>query len=203
MESMINFDQTTLTLLNTIAGEGTRNAARGFSIMVGKTIMVDEPRVSVVPLFDIPDLLGGLENDAIGIYLQVEDTAATQVMLVMPYQTALDLVDLLMGEAPGTTTSLGRLERSALGEVGNLTTSYFLNTIASMTGIDVRPSPPAVLVDMVGAIFDIVIATSGQLSDKVLLVQSGFRSEERQLETNFWVIPDANTLEAIFQGFNK
>ncbi|MBI4926132.1 MAG: chemotaxis protein CheC [Anaerolineae bacterium] len=194
-QSLPNFDKALMTTLQEVAGAGIHNAARGFSNLVGHQISVNQPQVKVVPLLEIPRHVGGLENEAIGIYLRAEGDISVQIMLIIPYAKALLLVDLLMDVAPGTTTQLGSLERSALGEVGNMTASFFMNAVANMTGTSVRPTPPAVMVDMVGAILDIIIATSGSISENVILMQANFADGERSLATDFWVIPDALTLK--------
>jgi chemotaxis protein CheC len=94
---------------------------------------------------------------------------------------------------------LGSIERSALGELGNLCGSFFLNSIAKTIGASFRPSPPAVMVDMVGAILDIVVATVGGVSEHVLLVHANFIEGSRFVETNFWVIPDMKAFNNIIQ----
>jgi chemotaxis protein CheC len=200
MSEEFHFDDKFIQTLKTVAGAGIHNAARGFSGLLGRNIDVTQPEVKVVPLFDIPALSGGLEREAVGIYLRAEGDITGQIMLILPLQKAFELVDLLMGSEPGSTTSLGTLERSALGEVGNMTGTFFLNAIANITGTSVRPTPPAVIVDMVGAILDVIIATTGGVSERVLLMQSNFMDGDRVVETDFWVIPDAVTLHMIKLG---
>lgn len=179
------------------ASEGIRNAAKGFSTMLGENLTVREPSFRQVSIGEIPKLLGGPETEAVGIYLRAEGDVSGQIMLVIPLERALQLVDMLLDLAPGTTTGLGTLERSALGEIGNLTASYFLNSLSQMSGFSARPSPPAVMVDMVGAIMDIIIATCGGSSDFVLLMQTTFICKNRSIETSFWVVPDPYTLEVL------
>ena len=151
-------------------------------------------------LKEIPHILGGPENEAIGVYLRAEGDISGKIMLVIPYDKALELVDLLIGNPPNTTQELGSFERSALAEVGNQTGTFFINSLSSLTGLDVRPSPPAVMVDMVGAILDIIVATTGGVSEHVLLMEANFELGNRKVETNFWVIPDEKTLNAIRFG---
>ena len=179
------------------AREGIQNAARGFSSMLGQQLNVSNPVFEKVSVTEISRIVGGPETEAIGIYLRAEGNVGVQIMLIIPYDKSLELVDLLMDVPAGTSTQLGRMERSALAEVGNLTTSFFLNSLSTMTGISIRPTPPAVMVDMVGAILDIVIATSGDIGDHVLLLQADFMNGDRSVETSFWVIPDTATLEAL------
>ena len=199
-DNVLNFDENLMSVLQIIANEGIQNAAKGFSGLLGENLIVENPGVRLVPLKDIPMILGGPENEAIGVYLRAEGGISGQIMLVIPYEKALELVDLLMENPPGTTQTLGSFERSALAEVGNQTGTFFINSLSSLTGLDVRPSPPAVMVDMVGAILDIIVATTGGVSEHVLLMQANFKLGDRKVETNFWVIPDESTLEAIKLG---
>jgi chemotaxis protein CheC len=191
------FNQSLMEALQTVARDGINNAADGFSGMIGEKLVVSNPSVSVVPVFDIPKLSGGPETEAIGVYLRVEGDITGQIMLIIPYEKALEIVDLLMDEPTGTTTELGRLERSALAEVGNQTASFFLNTVANQIGGSVRPSPPSVMVDMVGAILDIIVAVCGGIGENVLLLQADFMNGDRSVDMKFWVIPDMDTLSVI------
>lgn len=184
-------------LLDIMTDAGVRNAARGISSMVGENLSVSDPQVQMVPLSEIPQLIGGPENEAVGIYLQAESKLAGQIMMVIPYEKALELVDLMMGVPNGSTKTLGSMERSALAELGNITASFFLNAVAEATGIEARPSPPAVMVDMIGAILNILLATWDGVSENVLMIQTTFIRGNRDAEANFWVIPNRNTLEVV------
>ena len=199
MVDNIPFDHDLLEMLKTIASEGITNAARGFSGMVGRKIEVSNPALKLVPLFSIAKMVGGPEDDAVGIYLRFEGDMVGQIMMIMPYQKALELVDLLMDLPEGTTQHMGSMERSALGELGNLSGSFFLNSLANLVGANIMPSPPAVMVDMVGAILDIVVATAGGISEQVLLMQANFMDGARSVEANFWVIPDLNALKDLLK----
>ena len=186
---------------------GFQNAAKGFSGMIGEVMQVIDPSVKAISLKDIPMFLGSPENDAVGIYLRVEGDISGQIMLILPYDKAMEIVDLMFEQPFGTTTQLGQIERSALAEVGNLTGAFFLNAIAEMTGVSARPTPPAVMVDMVGAILDVIIATMGQVdrsafNDKVLMFQSNFSIGNRETKANFWIIPDPGTLEKLSAAGN-
>ncbi len=195
VEIIPEIDQELYTLLQSVAKEGLTNAASGLSTMVGANLRVDNPCVKMINIKEIPAALGGPENKAVGIYLKSEGDLSGHFMLVVPYLKALELADLLMEVAPGTTGELGSIERSALAEVGNLTTAFFLNAVASLTGVSARPTPPAVMVDMVGAILDIIVAATGGIDDYVLTFQASFICKDRSVQSDFWVIPDPITLQ--------
>lgn len=190
--SAVNLDR-----LQEIVSHGFNNAARGFSDMIGEKLQVAGASVRSISLQEIPMVLGGPENDAVGIYLRVEGDISGQVIIILPFEKALELSDMLMELKPGTTKKLGSIELSALAEVGNLTGTFFLNAMSELTGVNSRPSPPAVMVDMVGSIMDVIIATMGDIQPKVLMFQSNFIFGDRQTNANFWIIPDPATLEAL------
>lgn len=197
MDEMISFEPQVLERLNLIAREGIDNAASGFSGMVGRKIQFSKPTATLVPILTIPQIVGKPEDDAVGIYLRFMGDLAGQIMMIVPHQKALELADLLVDVPQGTTQHLGSLERSALGELGNLCGSFFLNSIASMVNADFRPSPPAVMVDMVGAILDVVVVTTGGMGEQALLVQANFMDGARCVDADFWVIPDLNSLQEL------
>jgi chemotaxis protein CheC len=199
MDKIVSFDQELLEVLNSLASEGVNNAAFGFSGMIGRKIQFSAPVARLVPVLTIPQIVGAPEHDAVGIYLHFNGDLIGQIMMIIPHPKALELVDLIMGVPPGTTRHLGSLERSALGELGNLCGSFFLNSMAKRVRADFRPSVPAVMVDMVGAILDIVVATTGGASEHALLMQANFMDGPRSVEADFWVIPDIKSLEALMK----
>jgi len=190
-------DEKLLEMLKNITSEGIKSAASGFSGMLGRQITVSNSTLRVVPLLSIPEIVGSPEDDAVGIYLRFEGDMMGQIMMIMPYIKAMELADLLMELPLGTTQRLGSMERSALGELGNLSGTFFLNSLAKSAGGNYLPSPPAVMVDMVGAILDVVVATAGGISENVFLMQACFMDGTRGVEANFWVIPDMIALQTL------
>ena len=199
MNETILFDQDLLEKLKSIAGAGASNAAQGFSAMVGRRIHVSSPTAELVPVLTIPEIAGKPDDDAVGIYLRFHGDVDGQIMMIVPFPKAMELIDLIMDVPAGTTQQLGSLERSALGELGNICASFFLNSIANSTAAKFQPSPPAVMVDMVGAILDIVVATTGGISERALLVQANFMDGSRCVEADFWVLPDMKSLNAMIR----
>lgn len=190
-------------IMKAIASEGIKNAAQGFTSMVGRKIEVSDPIARLVPLLTLPKIVNGPEDDSVGIYLRFEGDLVGQIILIVPFQKALELVDLMMTSPVGTTQTLGSLEKSALGELGNLCGSFFLNAMAKIVNASFRPTPPAVMVDMVGAILDIVVASSDDAGEDVLLMKAKFTDGPRSVDVDFWVIPDMNELHSLMNKGSK
>ena len=190
MEAVQTFAGTSLdVILERMAALVAEKTAKGLSTLLGHPIQMSVPRLELVPISEVSALVGGPEQEAVGIYLLVSGDLPGHVMLILPLADALRLADMLMEVPEGTTQVLGTLERSALGEVGNVSTCLFLNAIANATGLDLRPSPPAVMIDMVGAVIDVILVSAGMVSDEILLLEAEFQGPDRNIEMYFWMVP--------------
>ena len=124
-------------------------------------------------------------------------------MLILTCEKAMEMVDLLMGDKPGSCRELDGIGRSALAEMGNLSGTFFLNTIANLTGLESRPSPPVVMMDMAGAILNVIVATTAENLERVVMILTSITLENREVEANFWYIPDPNAMDELAKKAGK
>lgn len=176
---------------------GTRHAMTGLSEMLGQEIAVSSFALKRTPVAELANVVGGAEVDAVGIYLTVSGAADGHLMLIYEPSIAYAFVDLLMGQAPNTTKELDEMGRSALGEMGNIIGAFFLNAIADATGLELMPSPPAVMTDMAGALLDVVTADILLRSDDTYVAETTFTTTDREIEGQFMVIPSEEFLDAL------
>ncbi len=167
-----------------------QNAANGLSNMLGQPIQTGTCRSKRLRLREVTAQLGDPESAMVGIYLLLKGGLSGQSLMILPLPTALRWADRLMRRPLGTSAALGSLERSALAEVGNLTVSYFSNSMTALTGASLRPSPPAVMVDMIGAILAVLAVSVGAGGDELFVVETALKNAQGQDEGQFWVLPD-------------
>lgn len=182
-----------------LVGTGTRHAISGLSDFMGIEITVTAIDLKIVPVVQAVDLVGGAENEVIAIYVGMTGGATGHIMLIYPIPVAFGLVDMLMGEEPGTTDDLGELEYSALQEMGNVTGSFFLNSIADNTGIRLMPSPPTVMMDMAGAILDAALADIMMDREEMFAMETIFATKEREIRGMLLVLPTANFMDIMMK----
>jgi chemotaxis protein CheC len=175
-------------LLDTIM----ERVARGLSSMVGQTVCHDMPRVKRVHFTQVSACFHTPEAETVGVYLELKHGLSGWAILLLPLELALKVAEQVMGAPPDSVTRLGLEERSALAEIGNLTLSYFLNAVAELTGrADVLlPSPPAVVVDMMAAILDLVVTPAAAFRDELTVIETSFRDSASSVQACFWVLPD-------------
>jgi chemotaxis protein CheC len=188
-----------LSVWSWLVSKGISNAMQGLSSMIGAELVVTSLRLEQCSVQQAADLLGGPENIVLGIYLSVEGDATGHLMLVHDPRMAYNLIDMQMGLPSGTTQQLDEMERSIMGEMGNITGSFFLNALADATEMTLSITPPAVMVDMAGAILGIALADIMREQDEVLVVRTTFGTANQQVDGNFLVMPTMEFLRAILK----
>ena len=179
---------------------GTRHAMAGLSEMLGEEITVSSFALKRTPVAELANVVGGAEVDAVGIYLTVTGAANGHLMLIYEPRIAYAFVDLLMGQPADTTQELDEMGRSALGEMGNIIGAFFLNAIADATGLELMPSPPAVMTDMAGALLDVVTAEILLRQDDTYVAETTFTTADREIEGQFMVMPSEELLNVLLES---
>ena len=172
---------------------GMNNAISGLSQMTMQDVHLTDFSMKKVKVKEIADMYNGPEALMVGVYLGISETSTGRFNghMVVAYepQTAFDLIDLLLGQPPSSTKELSEMGQSALGEVGNIIGSFFLNQLSENIGLSLSPSPPVVMMDMVGAILDSVLAEMLEQSDETYVMDTTFGTQDRQVTGKFLVAP--------------
>jgi chemotaxis protein CheC len=180
-----------------LVSKGIGNSISGLSQMVGQDIKATSLDPKVVEIKEVPDMIGGAEALTVGVYLRVTGDASGHMVLVYKPEAAYELLDMLLGLAPGTTQEIDEMAESALGEMGNIMGSFFLNSLADSTGMSFFPSPPAVMMDMAGAILNVALAEIMMETDDACIVEATFGTPDQQVSGTFLVMPSLELLDAL------
>ena len=92
------------------------------------------------------------------------------------------------------------MELSAISEAGNIISSTYLNALAMFTRMTLMPSPPAVGVDMAGALLDGVLALYGEIGDYVLVLENKFRKGDLDVIGHLFLLPEPEALDSILSA---
>ena len=200
MTDELNLSANQLDALREIGNVGAGNSATALSQVINRRIDMNVPKVSMVPLEVVPDLVGGPDAVVVGIFMRVYGKAPSNILVLLPQKSAFDLVDTLMGKPRGQTTSLDFMDESALMEIGNILSGAYLNAFFTFTQITMLPSIPALAMDMAGALLNVVLAQLGQMGDRALVIETEFLSEDDGINGQFFLVPDPGSLETIIHA---
>ncbi|HML98778.1 MAG TPA: chemotaxis protein CheC [Tepidiformaceae bacterium] len=186
-----------LQRLALVARDGAVRAGRGLSGLMGQQISIHVPNVRVGTKGDACDAVGGEESIVLGAYLSISGDITGHVMLLFPVPRALECVDLMCGQAPGTTTEPDELAQSAVGELGNIVGSAFVNALADDVNLILHPSPPSIIHDMAIALVESVYAEVLSQGGEVVMMDAVFEDEKGRTAGLLIVAPDPLSLERL------
>jgi chemotaxis protein CheC len=187
--------------LRELSNIGMGHAATALSTLVGRTILLRVPTISIADLSEVPDLLGGAELLVVGVILGLEGDARGNMLLVLPQESAERLLQVLLG--PENADLESALGESTLQEIGNILGSSYLNALGDMLKLKLYPSIPLLAFDMAGAVVDQVLGELGGYGDLALVLETDFASTDQQttpIRGHFFLLPDPETLEVILQA---
>lgn len=186
-----------LTTLSSVAQDGAIRAGRGLSGLMGQEIAIHIPSVRMGTKADACDAVGGEESVVLGAYLSIAGDITGHVMLLFPLARALECVDLMCGQPPGTTTEADELAESAIGELGNIVGSAFVNALADKVNLILHPSPPTVLNDMAIALVESIYAAVLSQGGDVAMIDTVFEDQSGRTSGLLILAPDPTCLDKL------
>jgi chemotaxis protein CheC len=173
-----------LDALRELANIGSGTASTALSGMLGRAVDLSVPNARALPLADAVDAAGAPEQEVTGILLGIGGDLEGTVLLLVPPADA-DAMCRMLGVEPDD-----EFAESALGEIGNIVGTSYVNALAAMTGMAIEPTPPATTTDMLGAIVESVLAGAARSGDVALLLDSDLTVEGEGCSISFLLVPD-------------
>lgn len=187
-----------LDALREVGNIGAGTAATALSQMTGVPVQMAVPTVELLAVEQVADVVGPGDDVVAAMFLGVNGDAPGHMVFVMREAMAREVVNMLMGTTGGGD-GFSEMELSALQEVANILTSSYLNALAQITGLRLEPTPPAVGVDLSGALMGAVLAEVAMISDTVLLIEASFGDDDTPPAGGFLYIPTARALTVVLE----
>ncbi len=180
-----------LDALRELANIGSGTASTALSGMLGRAVDISVPNAQALPFAEAVEAAGPAEEEITGIVLGIVGDMDATVLLLIPPADA-DAMCRMLGVEPD-----GELALSALGEVGNIVGTSYINALAAMTGMALEPTPPASATDMLGAIAESVLASHAHAGDIALVLDSDLTVEGEDCSIAFLLVPDQGGVDEL------
>ncbi|MFW5998151.1 MAG: chemotaxis protein CheC [Bacillota bacterium] len=198
-DEVLNLSEIQKDALKEIGNIGAGNAATAFAEFLNKKIDMTVPSIDIVPLTEVPEITGSIEEKIFGILLTVNGEAPGEILFILSEDSIKHLLKLVM-EKEINPQNVGEIEVSALKEIGNILSGSYLSSINQMTGFGLTQSIPGFAHDMAGAILSSAMINLGDTSDFVLLIKTKFISEGNEIKGFFFFIPKLGSLHTILKA---
>ena len=193
------FSSAYVDALRELGNIGAGNAATALSQIVEQTVNISVPEVSIIPLAQIPEIVGP-ETYVYIVYSGVLGDISGTMLFLFTEQGAAELIGILNKEAPEKMDLSSEVARSALTEIGNILCGAYLNALTQMLGILLVPSVPDLANDMAGAILNFILIEIGEVSDEVVFIKTELYVAETRLDGHMFFLPNPGSLEVILKS---
>ena len=177
---------------------GAAHAATTLSQMLGSTIEMSVPAVTIVDLSHLADYMGEESAAMVAFELQGDIAHGGYILFYITRESAIRMTNTMLGLTE-TNRPLSEMDESALLEVGNIMVSAFLDATAELLGFVMLPSPPALTIDMAHAAMQSLIAQMQEETNEVLLFSTELTCEEYKVDSDIIMMPERSTLNKIIE----
>jgi chemotaxis protein CheC len=185
------YSEIQLDALRELANIGSGTASTALSTMLGRSVDISVPNARALPFAEAVEAAGPQEQDVTGIVLGITGDMDGTVLLLVPPADA-DAMCRMLGVEPDDEYAL-----SALGEIGNVVGTSYINALAAMTGMEIEPTPPGTATDMLGAIVQSVLAGHAHAGDIALMLDSDLTVEGEDCSISFLLVPEQGGVDEL------
>lgn len=187
-----------IDILKELGNIGSGNAITALSTMIGKKMDMQVPKVKILDFKEVSDIFGSADTIIVGIYFDLDGDVKGNILFALDIKSAASLIWSLMGLE--VKEEFDELEKSALEEIGNIMAGSYVASLSTLTSLNMKISPPAISIDMAGAILSVPAIKYGEISDKILFIETQFIEGERLIKGDFFLIPDIISFDLILKA---
>lgn len=194
-----NLSDMQIDVLREIGNIGAGNAATALSQMLSERVDMTVPKVTMVDIAEMAGILGGPENQVVGILFTLSGEIEGMMMFILEKQFAHLILKYLMGRDVQNFEDFQEIDLSAIQEIGNIMAGSYVNAIASLTNLRIKISVPDTAIDMVGAILSVPAIKFGAVGDKVMFIEGEYIGGGENVSSYLLLIPEIDSLNKILR----
>jgi chemotaxis protein CheC len=142
MGDVLNFSQLQLDVFREISSIGAGNASTALSQFINQKVEMAPPEVTILTAREVPLFVPKEFPIIVMVGLGVLGDIGGYILFIFDEKNAVMMIDLLMGQEPGSTASLSEIGVSALREVSNVMSGSYLQVLGNMVNRTLNLTPP-------------------------------------------------------------
>lgn len=191
-----------IDVLREIGNIGAGNAATALATILDEKVEISLPIVKITDFDTAVRALGGAESMTVGVLVNFFGEANGMIMFLLKMEDAKTILSILLRdfeEESDDEDEISELKLSAIREIGNILGSSYINSIATLTGLQINLSVPYIAIDMAGALMSVPIIEFGAVGDKIMFIEEIFSGSENDLKSNVIMFAQIDTLKLIME----
>jgi len=199
-----------------IFDRGAEGASLALSKWLAREVCLMVSEVEISELEQAAELLGPADSLVAACSMELTGRLTGWILLVFEDRAGLALVDMLLQQPVGTTTTWGAIEQSAAQETTNIVGCAYINALAAhlpaalfseaapmeqaeRSGGDLVPTPPTFFHEFAGSLLEFALMEQALELDQVLLIRSEFRADRHtsNLDWTLLFVPTRQSLHEL------
>lgn len=180
--------------LTELGNIGAGNATTSLSVMLSSELTMSVPTVKLYDFNELENALGGPDTLVVGVLSRLEGSLNAMILFVLGLEDAENLASVTLGPNVDWHSEMGI---SAIGEIANILIGSYVASLGNLTGLRFRYSQPQICIDMAGAILSVPCIEYGMVSDKALLINSGFKAGNQEINGYIMLISEMHSFDEL------
>lgn len=129
------------------------------------------------------------DSEVVGAFIDLQGDAPFKFLFYVNDKDSLILTDLILRKEIGTTKEFNLYAQSAVQEIGNILASAISNVFSADFDIAVKPTPPVVVHDFAGTVFEEYLLDVASEKNEVLFIESKFCVVANNIRCSMFLLP--------------
>lgn len=201
MDTVVNanaFTPQQLERLRKVFTDGSLAAGNSLSMLTGRNVTITIVKIAESGIEEVSGFFQTDETPVVMIPLRISSEKGAHLgcmVFVMLEESAKRLNQLLWENINDGVTVLNISDVSAIKEMGNIVGSCYISSLADACRLEMRPSDPIFVYDMIAALMDALLVEHSMLSDRVLLVETHLETTAQEIALEFIFLPSPELAE--------
>ncbi|MDS0282487.1 chemotaxis protein CheC [Haloarcula onubensis] len=196
----LQVDVRKLDLFNQMAKEGSGTVADHLGQLTGLPASVHTSQINFLDVADVATHIG--DDRQVGIYVELTEPPYGYVLFMLDPADSKRLASAMMGGMgdPSEGEGFSDMERSAMGEIGNIMTSAFIDGWANVLDTTIDMGTPNFVLGPAGGIIEKMGGWPD--SELVFVIDSQITVEDGDFGMTVYTFPELEDLVALIQGID-
>jgi len=177
-------------------------AAASLSDLTGHRVLLNVPKVSVAPLYELQNVLNGaISSDVASVHQIFTGAVAGSALLLLDYEGAVALSGLL-NDSRVPTGRLDASDREVLTEVGNILLNACLGTFGNLLRVHISFSVPRLQIEALNGLLQSLTIESEELK-YALVVLTNFQLRDSAIGGYLVIVLGVSSLDLLLAEIDK
>ena len=172
-----------------IARLSVDKSSRMLSKFVKSGARIDVERAYVADITEVTKNVLAENDEVVGAFIDLIGDAPFKFLFFVNIKDSLILTDLILRRPFGTAKEFDVYASSSVQEIGNILASAISNVFATDFQIVMKPSPPQVVHDFAGTLFEEYLMEVAQEKNDIFFIETKFVVVEHDIRCHMFIVP--------------